>query len=99
MQALYLGARVPAEQVAQPAVEYYLEKSSMNFRRVIPSVDKRRGAKFHSLRFQKLINSFLIAIIVAASVLASNATLTHPEALDVLLGWSLMGDPALAINP
>ncbi|MGB8212670.1 MAG: C25 family cysteine peptidase, partial [Anaerolineales bacterium] len=24
---------------------------------------------------------------------------THPEMLDVLLGWSLMGDPALAIQP
>ncbi len=25
--------------------------------------------------------------------------LTHPELLDVLLGWSLMGDPALVIEP
>ena len=25
--------------------------------------------------------------------------LTHPELLDVLLGWSLMGDPALVIQP
>ena len=24
---------------------------------------------------------------------------THPELLDVLLGWSLMGDPALVIQP
>ena len=24
---------------------------------------------------------------------------THPELLDVLLGWSLMGDPALVIEP
>jgi len=24
---------------------------------------------------------------------------THPELLDVLLGWSLMGDPALMIEP
>jgi uncharacterized repeat protein (TIGR01451 family) len=26
-------------------------------------------------------------------------SLTHPEMLDVLLGWSLMGDPALMIEP
>ncbi|MEW5939864.1 MAG: C25 family cysteine peptidase, partial [Chloroflexota bacterium] len=25
--------------------------------------------------------------------------LTHPELADVLLGWSLMGDPALMIEP
>ena len=25
--------------------------------------------------------------------------LTHPELLDVLLGWSLMGDPALTVTP
>ena len=24
---------------------------------------------------------------------------THPEMLDVLLGWSLMGDPALVVVP
>jgi len=24
---------------------------------------------------------------------------THPELLDVLLGWSLMGDPALMVEP
>jgi hypothetical protein len=24
---------------------------------------------------------------------------THPEFLDVILGWSLMGDPALKIDP
>ena len=24
---------------------------------------------------------------------------SHPELLDVLLGWSLMGDPALVIQP
>jgi hypothetical protein len=29
----------------------------------------------------------------------SELALTHPELLDVLLGWSLMGDPALVIEP
>lgn len=29
----------------------------------------------------------------------SELALTHPELLDVLLGWSLMGDPALIIEP
>jgi hypothetical protein len=24
---------------------------------------------------------------------------THPELLDVLLGWTLMGDPALTVSP
>jgi len=24
---------------------------------------------------------------------------THPELLDVLLGWTLMGDPAMMIEP
>ncbi len=24
---------------------------------------------------------------------------THPDLLDVLLGWSLMGDPALVVQP
>ena len=24
---------------------------------------------------------------------------THPELLDVLLGWTLMGDPALVVEP
>ncbi len=35
------------------------------------------------------------ALLVAKSELAK----THPEMLDVLLGWSLMGDPALVIQP
>jgi hypothetical protein len=36
-----------------------------------------------------------LALLEAKSELA----LSHPELLDVLLGWSLMGDPALVIQP
>ena len=35
------------------------------------------------------------ALQAAKSTLAQ----THPEMLDVLLGWSLMGDPAMVIQP